>query len=116
MSPREESYADFLAPQGNRCLSLSFWLSRRSAQRCRRRFSEQRAVGNRKAAQFPEPVIGGDLGDSRAFRVRTPQCPPYQMHPPQPEIPLWAHAKVIQATVAQCPIRRADFCSEVRHV
>ena len=86
-------------------LSLGFGLLSGPTQRCRRRFTKQRAVGNREATQFPEPVIGGYLGDSSPFRVRKPQCPTRQVHSPQPEVALWAHAQVLQATVTQCPIR-----------
>src|SRR6516165_1410812 len=94
----------------------SFWPSSSPVQRCRRRLTKQRAVGNRKATKFPEPVIRGDLADSRPFHVGIPQCAACQMHSPEPEIPLWAHAQILQATVTQFPIGRADLRGEFRHV
>ena len=113
--PTKRDYAGFVDSEANSA-RRAFGRSGGPTQRCRRRFFEERAVGNRKATQFPEPVIGGHLGYSRPFRVRTPQCPARQIHSTQPEIPLRAHAEVLEATVTQGPIGRSDLRGEFRHV
>src|SRR5215472_2255648 len=92
---QEGNYADFVDSEVNASFRCAFAPSGRPTQHCRRRFTKQRSVGNRKATQFPEPIIGGDLGDSRFFRVRIPQGPPCQIHSPQPQISFWAHAQIL---------------------
>ena len=73
------------------------------AQRCRWRFSEQWLVSDGEAPQFPEAIIGCQLGDGSFCRIGAEESSAWKMRATQPRHLIW-----IKAAVA------AKFASTIR--
>src|SRR5260370_1251791 len=81
--------------RGGGGIETGFRLLHGARQRQRRRLSEQRAVGNRKAPELQKAVVGNNLRDSRLGRIRTKGRPPHEVHSAQGEITDWPHAEML---------------------
>src|SRR3984893_10372562 len=86
----------------------------RPAQGFRRWLAKQGTIGDRKAPQVPEAVIGGKSGDGCRRGMRLLKRTVDKMHSPQGKKANWAHPQMLLAGDAQRSFghtnRRANLC------
>src|SRR3954453_19454285 len=86
------------ASRANRCLP----------EGSRRRFTEDAAIGDREAAEFPETEFRGDAGDRGLDRRCPVELPAGQMEAPQAQVALGADPEHLLADLMQCPLADAE--------